>query len=318
MASPRMVRDRPDGRAVMRILLCAANVSEGRDLETIEALSDTLRPRAGVLLFDRSWDADHGRSIYSYLGSPDAVLEATKALASEAFRRIDMREHRGQHPRIGALDVVPFVPVRGVSMEEAVEVARQFGRFVGELGIPVYYYEEAATRPERRPLPALRAGGYEGLEEKLRRPEWAPDEGPARFHARSGAVVTGAREPLLAFNVNLRTDELDLAVRIARAVRDRDGGLRHVRAIPVALPEKGMVQVSMNLLRPAETPPGRVLEAVRTEAARRGVSVAGTEIVGPVPVGILVEAAREGLQAHDLDERQIIELALLEELIGNG
>lgn len=295
-----------------RILLCAANVSEGRDTEIVEAVADAVRAQPDVVLLDYSSDPDHHRSVFSFAGPPNAVLEAARALATAAFERIDMARHRGEHPRLGAVDVVPFVPVRGISLEEAVETAHAFGRFVGERGIPVYYYEAAARRPERRSLPALRIGQYEGLAERLRHPEWAPDEGPARFDARAGAVVTGAREPLLAFNVNLRTEDLRVAERIARAVRHADGGFRFVRALGVALRTRGMVQVSMNLVRPAETPPGRVLDAVRAEAARYGVAVAETELIGPVPLEVALEAARQGLQAHGLRSRQIIELALWE------
>lgn len=294
------------------VLLCAANVSEGRDAETVEAVAAAVRATPEVVLLDHSSDPDHHRSVFSFAGSPDAVLEAARALATTAFERIDMARHRGEHPRLGAVDVVPFVPIRGISLEEAVEVARAFGRFVGERGIPVYYYEAAATRPERRALPALRAGQYEGLAERLQVPEWAPDEGPARFDSRAGAVVTGARGALVAFNVNLRSEDLRVAERIARAVRHSDGGFRHVRAIGVALRSRGMVQVSMNLLRPAETSPGRVLEAVRAEAARHGIAVAETELIGPVPVDVALEAARQGLQAHGLRSGQIIELALWE------
>ncbi len=295
-----------------RILLCAANVSEGRDAETVEAVAEAVRAHPDVVLLDYSSDPDHHRSVFSFAGPPAAVLGAARALATAAFERIDMARHRGEHPRLGAVDVVPFVPVRGISLEEAVETARAFGRFVGERGIPVYYYEAAARRAERRSLPSLRVGQYEGLAERLRDPEWAPDEGPARFDARAGAVVTGAREPLLAFNVNLRTEDLRVAERIARAVRHADGGFRYVRAIGVALRTRGMVQVSMNLVRPTDTPPGRVLDAVRVEAARYGVAVAETELIGPVPLEVALEAARQGLQAHGLRSRQIIELALWE------
>lgn len=295
-----------------KVLLCAANVSEGRNAGTVRALAEAVRSRSGVVLFDHSADPDHHRSVFTFLGGPEAVLEGARALAEVAFARIDMREHRGAHPRIGAVDVVPFVPVRGLAMEEAVEVARRFGRWVGERGIPVYYYEHAATRPERRALPAIRSGGYEKLAEKLKDPEWAPDEGPARFHPAAGATVTGARDPLIAFNVNLRTTDLAVAERIARAVRHIDGGYRHVRAIGVALEARDLVQVSMNLVRPEATPMLRVLEAVRAEAARDGVEVAGTELIGPVPLEALTAAAGQALQAHEFDTRQVIELALLE------
>jgi len=213
---------------------------------------------------------------------------------------------------MGAVDVVPFVPVRGIETEEAVEIARRFGKFVGSLGVPVYYYEDAATRPERRKLPKVRKGEYEALEDKLKDPTWVPDEGPATFNPKSGAMVTGVRFPLIAFNVNLRTTDLSIADRIARAVRHINGGYRYVRAIGLALAEEGMVQVSMNLVNYEKTPIPRVLETIRSEAERYGVNVAGTELIGPVPLGALKEVLKHYLQVHDLSMDQIIETALLD------
>jgi glutamate formiminotransferase len=240
------------------------------------------------------------------------VLEAAQRLAIRAFELIDMTRHHGAHPRQGALDVVPFVPVRGVDTAEAVAMARRFGRFVGDLGVPVYYYEDAATRPERKNLPDIRKGEYEALPAKLGRPEWAPDEGPARFNPRAGALVTGVRFPLVAFNVDLRTNDLSIAERIARAVRFVSGGYRYVRALGLPLEDRGMVQVSMNLLNYSQTPVSRVLETVRAEAARYGVAIAGAEFVGPVPLGVLEEVARYYLQLHQFATEQVIEVALIE------
>jgi glutamate formiminotransferase len=197
-------------------------------------------------------------------------------------------------------------------MAEAVTIARQFGCAVGEQGIPVYYYEEAATRPERINLPDIRKGEYEGLADRLADPDWQPDSGPATFNPRSGAMVTGARSPLVAFNVNLRTGDLQLAQRIARAVRHISGGYRYVRAMGVALTEQSLVQVSMNITNYQKTPLPRVLETIRSEAARYGVSVVGSELIGAVPLGVLEQAARTYLQAHDLQTDQIVEMALLE------
>lgn len=295
-----------------RTLLCVPNVSEGRDEVVVEGLAAAVRGLEGVRLLDHSADPDHNRSVFAYLGEPQAVLAATRALAEMAWELIDMRGHRGRHPRLGAVDVVPFVPVRGVSMEEGVDVCRRFGRWAGERGVPVYYYEEAATRPERRDLPALRRGEYEGLAERLATPEGEPDEGPARFHPRAGALVTGVRGPLVAFNVNLRSEDLGVARELARTIRESDGGYRYVRAIGVPLRDRGMVQVSMNLIRPAETPLASILETVRSEAARHGVEVAGTELVGPVPLGVVVEAFRDHLQAQRFAETQIVETGLME------
>ena len=295
-----------------RVLLCEPNISEGRDLQVVEQVVDQLRRVEEVKILDYSSDADHHRSVLTYLGEPDAVLEATNAMAAKALELIDMTKHQGAHPRIGAVDVVPFVPVRNVETEEAVEVARQFGKFVGGLGVPVYYYEEAATRPERQKLPAIRKGQYEALEEKLKDPAWVPDEGPATFNAKSGAMVTGVRFPLIAFNVNLRTTDLSIANRIAKAVRHINGGYRYVRAIGLSLEEEGMVQVSMNLVNYAKIPIPRVLETIRSESARYGVNVAGAELVGPVPLGALEEVLKHYLQVHDFSLEQIIETAILD------
>lgn len=295
-----------------RVLLCEPNISEGRDLQVVEQVVDQLRRVEEVKILDYSSDADHHRSVLTYLGEPDAVLEATNAMAAKALELIDMTKHQGAHPRIGAVDVVPFVPVRNVETEEAVEVARQFGKFVGGLGVPVYYYEEAATRPERQKLPAIRKGQYEALEEKLKDPAWVPDEGPATFNAKSGAMVTGVRFPLIAFNVNLRTTDLSIANRIAKAVRHINGGYRYVRAIGLSLEEEGMVQVSMNLVNYGKTPIPRVLETIRSESARYGVNVAGAELVGPVPLGALEEVLKHYLQVHDFSLEQIIETAILD------
>jgi glutamate formiminotransferase / 5-formyltetrahydrofolate cyclo-ligase len=294
------------------IVLCEPNISEGRDLALVEAVLAEVKKVETVKILDVSSDADHNRSVFTYMGEPAEVLRGTKAMAEAAFARIDMSRHRGSHPRQGAVDVVPFIPVRGFEVKEAVELSRDFGRHVGALGVPVYYYEAAATRPEREKLPDIRKGQYEALEAKMKDPAWKPDEGPFAFNAKSGALVTGVRFPLVAFNVNLRTAELAVAERIARAVRHINGGFRHVRAMGLALEERGMVQVSMNLVDYRGTPIPRVFETIKSEAARHGVAVAGTEIVGPVPLGAFEEVLRHYLQAHDFKMEQIIENALLD------
>ena len=295
-----------------KVLLCEPNISEGRDPGIVEQVVDQVRRVGEVKILDYSSDADHNRSVLTYLGEPEPVVEATKAMAAKALELIDMTRHQGSHPRMGAVDVVPFVPVRNIGTDEAVEAARQFGGFVGGLGVPVYYYEEAATRPERKRLPKVRKGQYEALEAKLQDPAWAPDEGPAAFNPKSGAVVTGVRFPLIAFNVNLHTTDLSIADRIAKAVRHINGGFRFVRAIGLSLEKEGMVQVSMNLINYTKTPIPRVLETIRSEAARYGVNVAGTELVGPVPLGALEEVLKHYLQVHDFSMEQIIETALLD------
>ena len=293
------------------VLMCEANVSEGRREQVIERLVAAVRGSPGVRIADWSADADHNRAVITFLGEPEDVLGAAKALASAALAAIDMREHEGEHPRQGVLDVVPFIPIRDVGTERAVEISRQFGAWLGAQGVPVYYYEDAATRPERKSLPKIRKGQYEALEEKLKDPDWAPDEGPAEFNAAAGATVTGARFPLIAFNVNLRTEDLEIAQTIARAVRHINGGYKAVRGMGFALEERGMVQVSMNLVNYTETPIHRVLETVRSEAARYGVAVAGTELIGPVPLGALEEVVRFYLQVHEFTTEQVVETALL-------
>ena len=295
-----------------KVLLCEPNISEGIDLALVEEVIGEVRQFDEIRILDVSSDANHNRSVFTYMGDPQAVLLATQKLAAKALERIDMRAHHGSHPRMGAVDVAPFIPVRGMEIPEAVEVARQFGRFIGSLGVPVYYYEEAAMRPERQKLPDIRKGQYEALPDKMRDPAWAPDEGPAVFNPRAGALVTGVRFPLVAFNVNLRTTDLSIAERIAKAVRHINGGYRYVRAMGLSLEDKGMVQVSMNLVRYDRTPIPRVFETIQAEARRYGVSVAGAELVGPVPMGALEEVLKYYLQAHDFKMEQIIENALID------
>lgn len=292
-----------------RVLMCIPNISEGINLDLVEQVVGEIRT-AKVL--NVSPDADHNRTVLSYLGEPEVVLEATQAMAVKAFELIDMTKHKGSHPRLGAVDVVPFVPVRGVAMAEAVDIARRFGKFVGGQGIPVYYYEKAATLPERIALPDIRRGEYEGLAAKLDDARWQPDEGPAIFNPKSGALVTGARHALVAFNVNLDTADLGLARQIARSVRFSSGGYRFVRAMGVELKEQSIVQVSMNIVNYASTPLPRVLETIRAEAARHGVNVVSTELVGVVPLGVLEQAFKYYLQAHHFKTDQIVEMALLE------
>ncbi|MCX5911205.1 MAG: glutamate formimidoyltransferase [Deltaproteobacteria bacterium] len=296
----------------MKILMCVPNISEGKDLKLVDQVVSEIRRVAGVKVQNVSSDPDHNRSVLTYLGEPEPVLQATQAMAKKAFELIDMTKHHGSHPRLGAVDVVPFIPIRGVETKEAVEIARRFGKFVGGQGVPVYYYEDAATRPARKSLTDIRKGEYEALPEKLKSPAWAPDEGPAVFNPKSGGLVTGARFPLVAFNVNLRTEDLEIAQKIAKAVRHLNGGYRFVRAIGLALEDQKMVQVSMNLTHYQKTPIPRVFETIRSEAARYGVSVAGTELVGPVPLGALEEVLKHYLQVHDFSMDQIIENALVE------
>jgi glutamate formiminotransferase len=296
----------------VKLIECVPNVSEGRDAAALERIVGAVKSASGVELLDWSADTDHNRAVLTYAGEPDAVLAATEAMCREAFAVIDMRKHEGAHPRMGAVDVIPFVPLRGVTTEEAVALARRLGEWIGEQGVPVYYYQDAATRPERQSLPDVRRGEYEGLAAKLATAEGAPDAGPAIFNERSGASIVGVRFPLIAFNVNLATTDLSVARRIAEAVRFSSGGFRYVRAMGVALEDKDQVQVSMDILQYEKTPVHRVLETVRSEAARYGVNVVGCELIGLAPLDAFAEALRHYMQIHDFSSSQIVESRLLE------
>lgn len=293
---------------------CVPNFSEGRRAEVIEAIVNAAKGVSGVRLLHYAANSDHNRLVVTLVGEPEAVKKAVYAAAQVAVSLIDMEKHQGAHPRIGAVDVVPFVPVRGTSLADCVRLAQEFGAEIATgLGVPVYLYGEAARRPERRELGALRRGGYEALKVEMGRPEREPDFGPARLHPRAGATIVGARQPLVAFNVNLGTSDLNVARAVSRAVRAGSGGLVGVRAIAVELKERRATQVSMNLTDVDSTPVYRVYELVKAEAARFGVPVVGTEIVGVVPVRALLDAAAYYLRLERFAESQVLELRLAEE-----
>lgn len=296
----------------MRLLECVLNISEGRDQEKITLIAEEVKQHKGVKLLEISSDRDHHRSVFTFIGEPSAVKDAALSLALKAIELIDMRQHRGGHPRLGAVDVVPFVPIQGITMEEVVQLAWEFGKELGREGVPVFFYEEAATQPERRELPSIRKGEYEGLPEKLRDHHWTPDEGPQIFNPKSGATVVGARFPLVAYNVNLKTEDLAMAKEIAKKVRFKDGGFAHVRAIGVDLKEKAMVQVSMNLTNYRVTNIPQVFEFIKREALQRGVEVDGSEIVGLVPLGVFEGIAQYYLRYPEFSVRQVIEQRILE------
>lgn len=296
----------------MQALMCVPNISEGKDLSVVEKVVDNVRNAPGVMLLDFSSDADHNRSVISYIGAPQAVVTASKNLVRAAVELIDMTGHKGSHPRQGAVDVVPFIPVRGITEEESVAVAREFGKWVGqELDVPVYFYEDAATNPDRVSLPKVRKGQYEALEEKLQDSFYAPDEGPCKFVPKTGSIQVCSRFPLVALNINLASTDLDMAMSIAKSVRHINGGFRHVRGIGLALEKEGQVQVSMNLVHYEKTPIPMVMEAVKREAARYGVNVVKSELVGPVPMGAMAQTMRYYLQAHDFSMDQVLENALI-------
>jgi len=290
------------------VVECVPNVSEGRDPAVLERLAATIRAAAGVRLANVHADPDHHRSVFTFLGVPAAVEAAALALAAEVVATIDMQQHHGLHPRIGALDVLPFVPLREVSMEETIALARRVGHAIGERHrLPVYYYAHAATRPSRRRLPELRHGQYEGLLARLAAVDGEPDDGPARFDARAGAVLVGARDVLVAFNVWLDSADVEAARAIARSVRESSGGLPSVQAMGVFLVSRGVAQVSMNLTDYRVTPIPVVYDRVRAEAERLGVGVRRGELVGLAPRAAFAGRSPETVGLADVTDDLLLD-----------
>jgi glutamate formiminotransferase len=298
------------------LIECIPNVSEGRREDVVGALVEAARKAApGVVLLDRTSDADHNRSVLTFLGEGDALVAAMTALVGAALDAIDLRKHAGAHPRLGAVDVIPFVPVRGATAADCVALAKTLGRTLAErYGLPVYLYEDAASRPERQNLANIRKGEFEGLAKKMADPAWAPDFGPGAPHPSGGASVVGARAPLVAYNINLGTADLAIAERIAKAIRHLSGGYRYVKAMGVRLEARGQVQVSINMTNFEKTPLHRVFETVKSEAGRHGVAVVGSEIVGLVPQAALLAAAEHFLRLESDPAPQVLENKLLERL----
>ncbi len=293
----------------MKLVECIPNFSEGRRIEVIEAIANEIRNTEKVQLLDVNPDKDHNRTVITFVGEPEGCMEAAFKATKKAMELIDMNQHKGEHPRIGATDVIPFVPVSGVTMEECVEMARKLGkRIAEELKIPVYLYEEAATRADRKNLSDIRKGEYEGLKDEIKKnPARAPDFGEPELHPTAGATVVGARLPLIAFNVNLNTTDINIAKNIAKAIRFKDGGFRFVKAMGFDIKEKGYVQVSMNLTNYQGTPIFRVFETIKSEAERYGTSIKGSEIIGLVPLDALVDCAEFYLRLTDFKRTQILE-----------
>jgi glutamate formiminotransferase len=279
----------------------------------VSRIADDLRGVPGLRVLDVQSDATHNRSVLTLAGDAASLRIAVPLLVARTVDAVDLRTHRGEHPRLGAVDVVPFIPIDGASMADCVALAREVGRDIAErLGVPVYLYEEAASRSERRNLEDIRRGEFEGLAEKMARPEWTPDFGSAQPHPTAGATVIGARMPLIAYNINLATDRLDVARKIATAVRMSSGGLRFVKAMGLALEGRPVVQVSMNLTNFEKTPIFRVFELVKREAARYGVNVLESEIVGLIPQAALLQAAEFYLQLEGFSANQVLENKLRE------
>ena len=292
----------------MAIIESIPNVSEGRRPDVIERLADAIRATPGVRLLDYSSDPSHNRSVYTLVGDADGVKRATLALFEQAVAVIDLRTHRGEHPRLGAVDVVPFVPIEGITMPECVALAKEVGAAVAErFGVPVFLYEEASANPARKNLEDIRRGEFEGLAARMRAAEWTADFGPAAPHPSAGATVIGARMPLIAYNINLNTNRLEVAKKIAAAIRHSSGGLRYVKAAGFMLEDRGIAQVSMNLTNYEKTPIFRVFEIVKREAARYGVSILESEIVGLVPSAALMAAAEFYLQIERFGPEQVLE-----------
>jgi glutamate formiminotransferase / 5-formyltetrahydrofolate cyclo-ligase len=292
----------------VQLIECIPNVSEGRRADVIAAMADAVERSPGVRLLDRSSDASHNRSVFTLVGDAAGLERAVLALFKRAVADIDLRVHKGEHPRLGAVDVVPFVPIEGVTMAECVALAKKVGAAVADrFKVPVFLYEEASTNPSRKNLEDIRRGEFEGLAAKMATPGWAPDFGPAAPHASAGASVVGARMPLIAYNINLATDRLDVAKSIAAAIRHSSGGYRFVKAMGIPLVDRGIVQVSMNLTNFQKTPIFRVFETVRREAARYGVTILESEIVGLVPSAALNAAAEFYLQIEGFKADQILE-----------
>ena len=296
-----------------KILECVPNFSEGRNKDKMEKIVDSFRGKDGVKLLDYQNDQDHNRMVVTVVGEPAALKDAVVAAIGTAADTIDMTEHKGQHPRMGATDVVPFIPIRNVTMDEAIEISKQVAQQVSEShDLPVFMYEESASIPERKNLANVRKGQFEGMAEKLKDPAWKPDFGPADVHPTAGVTAVGARMPLVAYNVNLSTDRLDIADSIAKKVRHISGGLRYCKGMGVELKDRGIVQVSMNLTNYKKTAIYRVFELIRIEAARYGVNIVGSEIIGLVPMEALIDAAVYYLGVEDFTMEQVLEARIME------
>ncbi len=296
-----------------KILECVPNFSEGRDGDKIEQIVASFREREGVKLLDYQKDADHNRLVVTAAGEPEALKDAVIVAVGVAIELIDMRSHQGQHPRMGAVDVIPFIPVKNATMEEAIELSKVVAKSVYEkYRLPVFLYEASAADPARQDLANIRKGQFEGMPKKLKSPEWKPDFGEAKIHPTAGVVAIGARMPLVAFNVNLDTDNIEIANAIAKSVRHISGGLSFCKAIGISLKERGITQVSMNMTDFTKTPLYRAFELVRIEAKRYGVNVVGSEIVGLVPMAALVDTASYYMGLENFSIAQVLEARIME------
>ncbi|HEL9633848.1 TPA: glutamate formimidoyltransferase [Streptococcus suis] len=296
-----------------KLVECIPNFSEGRNQEIIDGLVATAKSVPGVTLLDYSSDQSHNRSVFTLVGDEESIQEGAFQLVKYASEKIDMTKHTGEHPRMGATDVLPFVPVKDISMEECVQLAKKVAERINkELAIPVFLYEEAASRPERQNLAKVRKGQFEGMPEKLLEEDWAPDFGERKIHPTAGVTAVGARMPLVAYNVNLDTDNLEIANKIAKIIRGSGGGYKYCKAIGVMLEGRNIAQVSMNMVNLEKCSLYRTFETIRFEAKRYGVSIIGSEIVGLAPAKALVDVAEYYLQLEEFDyNKQVLENHLL-------
>ena len=295
-----------------QIMECVPNFSEGRDLDKIEQIVDVFRRREGVKLLDYSNDRDHNRMVVTVIGEPEKLKNVIVEAIGVAVKIIDLTQHQGEHPRMGAVDVVPFIPIKNMSMEEAVALSKEVAQIVSEkYQLPVYLYEKSATAVHRENLAAVRKGEFEGLADKMKLPEWQPDFGPAIPHPTAGAVAIGARMFLIAYNINLNTNDLEIARNIAKKIRFSSGGLRFCKAMGVALKERNIIQVSMNLTDYTQTSVYQVFEMVRFEAQHYGVTIAGSELIGLMPLEALVNTAAYYLGLENFSTQRILESHLI-------
>lgn len=296
-----------------RLVQCVPNFSEGRNKDIVEKIVEEIRIMDEVKLLDYSMDKDHNRSVVTFIGEPEKVIQAAFNAAKVAAELIDMKNHTGGHPRMGATDVIPLIPISDVTMEECIEYSLKLGQRIGdELGIPVFLYEKSAKTKERENLADIRRGQYEGMAEKLQQKEWQPDFGPNTLNEKAGVTAVGARMPLVAFNVNLATKDLEIAKKIAKVVRARTGGFTYCKAIGLEITERDIVQVSMNMVDYTKTSLFRVFDTIEREARRYGVNVIGSEIIGLVPMQALVDVADYYLRLENFDSSQILEKRMFE------
>ena len=296
-----------------RILECVPNFSEGRDLEIIEKIVDPFRKTDGVKLLDYQTDEDHNRSVVTVVGEPEPLKKAVIESMGIAIDLIDMTTHSGQHPRMGAIDVVPFIPVKNITVDEAIEVSKAVAQQVANtFGLPIFLYEQSAANPGRQNLATIRKGQFEGMAEKIKAPDWKPDYGPAEIHPTAGVTAMGARMPLVAYNVNLDTGDIEIANQIAKRVRHISGGLRYCKGIGIELKDRGIVQVSLNMTDYTRTALYRVFELIKIEAQRWGVNVIGSEVIGLVPMQALIDCAEYYLGIENFSMEQVLEARIYE------